>query len=162
MEQIKDVEQLVQLLRKNNLRIASCESVTAGLFASMVTSIPHASQVLQGGIIAYQNEIKQKIVGVDKTIIERYGVISSQCVEVMATSIKNQFNAEIGVSFSGNAGPSAMENHPVGCVWIAIADENGVKSYQFHFAGERNDIRKQCVIEATHLIMKHINNLGKK
>ena len=147
------ITELVHTLLKQHQTIATCESVTAGLFAAAIAAVPHASNTLQGGVIAYQNHIKEQIVGVKKETIMTHGVISAECVKEMAVSVKEMFGSDIGVAFSGNAGPDTMEGKPVGCVWVGISDEFGVEGYELQLSGTRNEVRQRCVVEACRLIL---------
>lgn len=142
------MQELVKLLRRKNKTIGSCESLTAGLFTSLLAEVPGASAVLKGGIVSYQTQIKERVVHVDEKLIRQYGVISAECAAAMAQQARVLLDVDLCVSFTGNAGPSAMEGKPAGCVYCALADERGctVYAYQFHHAS-RNTVR-QKVVEA--------------
>lgn len=139
------MEELIRLLKLKHLTIGSCESLTAGLFCSEMASIRGASSVLKGGIVTYQTVIKERVVGVDHDIIEGQGVISAACAKEMAVKAARLLDCDICVSFTGNAGPEAMEGKPVGCVYCAIAYRNMVISYHLQLSGTRNEIRAQAV-----------------
>ena len=156
MEINEKMMELVAALRRSNLHIATCESLTAGLFAAHVASIAHASQVLKGGIIAYQNEVKEQIVGGPAALIKQHGVVSSACVKAMAKAVKERFRCEIGISFSGNAGPDCLEGKPVGCVYMGIALHEECFAYELQLKGSRNAIREQCVRIGCEEVLKLI------
>lgn len=139
------MEEMLALLKQKGWTIGSCESLTAGLFTATLAAISGASAVLKGGIVAYQNEIKAQVVGVDDEVIQTHGVISAPCAAQMAIKSRELLNCDICVSFSGNAGPDVMEGKPVGCVYCAIADAYEVKTYRLQLSGNRNEIRAQAV-----------------
>ncbi|MCK5945722.1 MAG: CinA family protein [Mycoplasmataceae bacterium] len=116
--------------------LSSIESLTGGLFASEITSKPGASKYFKGSIVTYQNEIKEKL-GIDTT----NGVINKETALAMSKAGRKYFDSDICVSFTGNAGPEAMDGKPVGLVFIAINND----VYELNLSGDRNSIRKQAV-----------------
>ena len=157
------MEEMLALLKQKGWTIGSCESLTAGLFTSTLASISGASAVLKGGIVAYQSEVKARVVNVDDALIQTYGVISAPCAKQMAILARELLGCDICVSFTGNAGPDVMEGKPVGCVYCAIADANGAETYHLQFAGSRNEVRAQAVArmceEVVAWLMKHEGDL---
>ena len=105
------MKELVELLKEKKLTIASCESLTAGLFSSRIAEIPGASNVLVGAIVTYATRIKEEIVHVDPKIIEQEGVVSAACAKAMAENTRKLLQADLCVSFTGNAGPACMRNN---------------------------------------------------
>lgn len=118
------------------MTIATVESFTGGLMASRLTSIPGVSKVYKGSMITYANEIKERL-GVDTS----NGVINKEAAKEMALKGKEYFNVDICISFTGNAGPSTMENKPVGEVYISFND----KVFALELKGDRESIRNQAV-----------------
>lgn len=136
---------IVELLSSKKLTISSAESFTGGLFASLVTDNSGASSVFKGGIVCYTNEIKENILGVDKSIIDEYGAVSKQCAESMVINCQRLFNTDIAVSFTGNAGPTASENKKVGEVYIGILINDDLNVYSLELTGHRDEIKhKAC------------------
>ena len=105
---------VVELLKNSNLTIGSIESLTGGLFASNLTSIPGVSKVFKGSVVSYATEVKEMVVNVSKDVVTNYGVVSKECALEMALNGKKLLGVDVCVSFTGNAGPSAMENKEVG------------------------------------------------
>jgi nicotinamide-nucleotide amidase len=139
-------QQLLQALANRKLTLGSVESITGGLFASTICSIPGASKVFKGGIVSYSCEVKEKVVGVSKDDIDIYGVVSNHVADAMAKGGRNKLNVDVCVSFTGNAGPTAEPGKaPVGRVYIAISTEHGIVPIMQDFTGERNRIREQAV-----------------
>ncbi len=139
------MQKIINLLISKNLTIASCESITGGLFSSEVTSISGASKVFRGGLITYQNLAKERLLDISEDFIKEYGVISKETANIMAKKVSELFASDIGISFTGNAGPSVLENKPVGMVYSTIYFKKEYHSYIDELSGLRNEIRAQCV-----------------
>ena len=139
------MDKLVSLLKERNLTISCAESLTGGLFASSITNVSGASNVFKGGVVSYTNEIKEKVLGIEKNVLDNEGAISYECCKQMANNVKSIFNTDIGVSFTGNAGPSASENKPVGLVYIGISYFDKCDVYELNFNGDRISIKNQCI-----------------
>lgn len=150
---MKDV---VEALKERNLTIGSCESLTAGLFASTIAEVSGASAVLKGGIITYWTSCKINVVHVDEEVVATYGVISAPCAKEMAEKARALLDVDICVSFTGNAGPDAMEGKPAGRIYCAIATPKQTYGYEFQLSGTRNEVRKEVVMrmgeEVLHII----------
>ncbi len=140
------MKDLVALLIQKQYTIASVESLTAGLFASKIAQVPGASKVLYGGLITYQSECKQEVLHVDAKVIKKYGVISKEVADAMALQGQKMFACDVVVSFSGNAGPDAMDGKPVGLVHMAIVVKQQLYSFENVFAGDRETIRNEACL----------------
>ncbi len=120
-------EAVVEMLKKNNLKLATAESCTGGLISKRITNISGASSVFDCGIVSYSNEIKHKILGVNENDLKNYGAVSSQVAKQMASGVLKLSGADIAVSVTGIAGPlSDGTSKPVGLSYIALADKNNV------------------------------------
>lgn len=135
---------LGRMLVESNQTLAVAESCTGGNIAHFLTSNPGSSAYFKGGVVAYSNEIKNKLLDVPVNVIESVGAVSQQVAEAMATGARKALNADFAVATTGIAGPDGgTEEKPVGTVWIAVAGPSGVKSkmYIFKHNRERNIIR---------------------
>jgi nicotinamide-nucleotide amidase len=133
-----------RLLMQLNQTMAVAESCTGGNIAHFITSNPGSSVYFKGGIVAYSNDIKVKLLGVPAEIIEKEGAVSQQVAEAMAIGARKSLGADYAVSTTGIAGPDGgSEEKPVGTVWIAVAGPSGIisKKYNFKHNRERNIIR---------------------
>ena len=139
------MKELVEKLKQSNLTLSSAESLTGGLFASTITSIPGVSSIFKGGAVTYWNEIKHDVLGVSNEIINTYGVVSSECAAEMARGVKKIYSSNVAISFTGNAGPDVMEGKPAGLVYSSIYYEGKVVSYSDMISGTRNEVRNQIV-----------------
>ncbi|MBE6784326.1 MAG: competence/damage-inducible protein A [Ruminococcaceae bacterium] len=114
---------LVKLLKKHNLKIALAESCTGGYAAKRITDISGSSAVFDCGIVSYSNEIKNKILGVNKDDLEKYGAVSEPVAKQMAEGVKKLSGADYAIGITGIAGPlSDGTNKPVGLSYIAVSD----------------------------------------
>jgi nicotinamide-nucleotide amidase len=120
---INEIAQEIQkILLERGQMMATAESLTGGLVASHIVDIPGSSAVLAGGIIAYQNEVKEQLLGVPHQFLEEKGAVSAETVKAMAEGTRQKFGCEWAIATSGIAGPGGAEpGKPVGTVWMAVA-----------------------------------------
>jgi PncC family amidohydrolase len=137
-------EEVGKLLSKDNLTVAVAESITGGLLSEKLTSISGSSEYFIGGVIAYSYYAKERLLNVPYSLIEKYGAISKETVELLAKNVSRIFMTDIGLSVSGNAGPISQENKPVGLVYIGIYFKGFSTVSEEHFSGNRAQIRKQA------------------
>ena len=134
-----------ELIKRGEM-MATAESCTGGLIASSIVNEAGSSAILKGGIVAYQNEVKHDLLGVDEEILEKYGAVSEQTVKAMAEGARQKFNCEWAVATSGIAGPTGAEpGKPVGTVWMCVASSLQNEAFCEIFAGNREQIRKKSV-----------------
>ena len=148
-----------EALEQRNEMMATAESCTGGLIASSIVDIPGSSAILAGGVVAYQNEIKVKLLDVSETTIDKYGVVSGETVKEMADGARKKFGCEWAVATSGIAGPGGAEpGKPVGTVWIAVASSLQNEAFCEIFSGNRNKVREKSVYKAMQLLLSRLNN----
>jgi nicotinamide-nucleotide amidase len=129
---------IISHLNKHNLSIGTIESCTGGYLAHVFTEIAGASNYFKGSIVAYSNEVKSNILNIPHSTIEYKGAVSQEVVELMATNGRTLLNSDITLATSGIAGPDGGTiEKPVGTIWIAIADKNGVESKCLHLTKQR-------------------------
>ncbi|MCR4616920.1 MAG: nicotinamide-nucleotide amidohydrolase family protein [Lachnospiraceae bacterium] len=132
---------VVDLLLANELTVSCAESCTGGMLSARLINVPGVSEVYKSGYITYSNKSKRKILGVRRSTIDKYGVISAETAKDMAKGLAAVTKADICVSVTGNAGPDAVEGKPVGLVYIGCCIKGKVAVTEAHFTGERNEIR---------------------
>jgi PncC family amidohydrolase len=148
---------LQQLCIEKGVSIAVAESCTAGLIASKLTTLPGSSSYFNGGVVAYQNEIKTKILGVSQSIIDEKTEVSVEVVNQMAKSVLEKFDANFAIATTGYAGPAGGTNkNPIGTVFIAIASVLGVVVNRFVFLGDRQSVVNQASESALSLLYNEI------
>lgn len=139
------MKELAKMLIDAHLSISSVESFTVGHFASRIGMNPGISKVYRGSIVSYQTMIKHKVVGIDQDLIDKYGVVSSQIAREMCLHGQKIFDSDICISFTGNAGPDAMEGKPVGLIYIGIAYLDHVSVFEYRLSGKREDIVEKAL-----------------
>ena len=151
-----EITNIAEELMRQGKTLAVAESCTGGYIAHLITSISGSSAYFKGGVVAYSNEIKQRILQVQATTLESQGAVSRQTVEEMASNLLNLFDADYAVAVSGIAGPGGGSvEKPVGTVWIAIASgEKRIVSTCFSFGGDRNLIIQQTAAAAFGMLLK--------
>ncbi|MEW6173627.1 MAG: competence/damage-inducible protein A [Bacillota bacterium] len=139
----EDIEAVVgKLLGTAGYTIALAESCTGGLVASRLTDVPGSSEYFKGGVVAYANDVKEKVLGVPAAVLEQNGAVSPETAVAMAEGIRKVIGADIGVGITGIAGPTgATLEKPVGLVYIAVATPAGTESKRFNFPGGRFAVR---------------------
>lgn len=136
-------------------KLATAESLTGGLIGGAITAVPGASKVYAGGIVSYSNEIKHKLLGVSWEDLNAYGAVSAPVAKTMAAGARRVLEADVAVSVTGLAGPDADEfGHPVGTVFIGYADEHTTLAREYHFEGNREQVRQQTIQAAMELVLE--------
>ncbi len=132
-------EVIGKMLLQQQATLATAESCTGGYIAHLITSISGSSAYFKGSVVSYANEIKINELGVNPADLEKHGAVSQQVVEQMAVGMLKKFKVDYAVATSGVAGPTGgTAEKPVGTVWIAVANKNGVVSKQFTFGKLRS------------------------
>ena len=134
----------VTLAIEKHKTIATAESCTGGLVGHRITEVSGSSDVYKGGLVVYSNEAKMDMLDVEKTTLEKFGAVSAETAESMAKNVMKKFDADLGISVTGIAGPTGgTEEKPIGLVYIGLADKNNtkVKKYNFGDTRKRNKLR---------------------
>ena len=135
-DSIEDV--IIQLAKSKNSTVSTAESCTGGLIGHRLTEVSGSSDVYKGGFVVYSNESKIDLLGVDKSILKKYGAVSEETAQAMAKNITKIFASDYGISVTGIAGPAGgTDQKPVGLVYIGFAKKDNVKVKKFHFGTDR-------------------------
>ena len=150
------MKSLVKILTKKKLRISFAESCTGGLLASRITSISGASKVFNLGLITYSNQMKIKILKVNRNIINKYGAVSHECCLAMVKNLSRISKANINVSITGIAGPKGgTKQKPVGLVYIGVKKGDKIQINKCLFKSKkRSSIQKATVKKTLDLILR--------
>jgi nicotinamide-nucleotide amidase len=124
--------------------VATAESLTAGMVSAVLADTPGASGMLQGGVVAYQNSVKENVLRVPPELLADVGSVDSGVAAAMADGARTALGADIGISTTGVAGPEAHDGKPVGTVYIGIATAAGTAGFEYLFSGNRAEIRGQA------------------
>lgn len=142
-----------RILTERQLTIGIAESCTGGLISHQFTNAPGSSNYFMGGVVAYSNEVKIKVLGVRPEVIQRFGAVSEETAKAMAIGITGLLETDVGLGVTGIAGPSGgTKEKPVGLVYIALSFRGKVTIRKFNFTGERIEIKNQTAAEALRLI----------
>lgn len=145
-------EKVKNELEKAGFWIASAESLTGGMFSDNLISVSGAGNVSRGGIVCYHPSVKINTLGVSAELINREGTVSEACARELAKNVAKKLDANIGISFTGVAGPDNVEGKDVGTVFIGIYINGLEEVHEFKFLGEREDIRYRTTIKGFELI----------
>jgi nicotinamide-nucleotide amidase len=147
-------EQVVRLLADRSVAVA--ESCTGGLMAARLTERAGSSAYFAGGIVAYSNEAKVELAGVDAELIARVGAVSDEVAEALALGAINRFEAEFGIGITGIAGPDGgTKEKPVGLVCFCVAATSGQRlTRHAQLPGNRADVRDRATTVAMHLLRR--------
>lgn len=154
----KPLEVLVgELLTKRGLKLVTAESCTGGLIGHLITNVAGSSTYYLGGVTAYANEAKARLLGVRWETIEKYGAVSSETVIEMARGIRTALEADIGISVSGIAGPGGgSPEKPVGTVWIGLSSQREEYSRHYLWSGDRLAIKQQSAQASLSLLVEYL------
>ena len=148
---------LASNLLNNNLTVAVMESCTGGLLCNALTQTPGSSGYFKGGMVAYSAALKQAF-GVDSNLIDKFGTVSSEVAADMARSIRDLVGSDIGISTTGVAGPSPIEDKPVGKVYIGISSTAGTNVKELNLPQERLLVKQRATNEALMTLLKLVAN----
>jgi len=154
----KDMIELQELLRANKMTITTAESCTGGLVAHLITKISGSSDIFNGAIVSYSNDIKHKELKVKNETLKSFGAVSKETVEEMLKGTLEKFSANFAIAISGIAGPSGgTKNKPVGTVVIGICDSKDHKIVDtYHFKGTREEVQIQAAKTSLKKIYKFL------
>lgn len=147
-----DSQGINKLFRELGRTLGSIESFTGGAFAKEITSVSGASHFFKGALVTYATEEKNRLLGISYKDIDEFGVVSKEIAGQMASNGKKLLNVDYCVSFTGNAGPSAMEGKPVGEIHIGIAFLDTTRVYSYNLSGTREVIQNKAIVIAFELL----------
>ena len=146
-------------LTETRQTVSVAESCTGGLLGAALTDRPGSSSYFLGGIQAYANSVKEKLLGVDHETLASVGAVSEEVASEMALGIQRLTGSDWAVSTTGIAGPDGgTEDKPVGTVWVSVADSVGVFSQKLSLDGSRSEIRDRTVIEALSMLLERLSH----
>lgn len=140
---------VVEKAKAAGATVATAESLTGGLIAAMLTSVPGSSASVRGGIVSYVNEVKAEVLGVSEDVLARQGAVDELVALQMARGALRELGSDVSVAVTGIAGPTGAEpGKPVGTVWIGCATAKKTHAACHHFEGGREAVRLQTVLIA--------------
>ena len=154
-------EAVLEAARRRGWTLSCAESCTGGLLGGALTEVPGSSSVFWGSAVTYSNEAKTRILGVDASLIARYGAVSGECAGAMARGARSVYGTDLAVAVTGVAGPDGgSDDRPVGTVWFALDLQDGMSSaFCRHFSGSRERVR-DCSVRTALLELWRILTLN--
>lgn len=146
-------EQAVRAALAAGCTVATAESLTAGMLSAVLADTPGASGMLQGGVVAYQNQVKESMLAVPPELLAAVGSVDGGVAAAMAAGARTALGADIGIATTGVAGPKAHDGKPVGTVYIGIATAAGTESFGYLLSGSRSEIRGQACAAALERLL---------
>ena len=146
-----------RLLKEQDATLSTAESCTGGYLAHLITSVPGSSDYYHGSIIAYQNSIKQALLGVPETILKAHGAVSREVVIAMAEGARKKLGTDYALSTSGVAGPDGgTTEKPVGTCWIAMTSPTGTETKLLHLGTDRQRVIHMASVNALNMLRKEL------
>ena len=143
-------------LLEREAAISCAESCTGGLLSSLLTDVEGSSAYMQGAVVAYANDVKEKLLGVKHETLEKYGAVSEETAREMARGAAKLMGTDIGVGITGIAGPGGgTQEKPVGRVYIAVAGPQGEQVRANDFCGDRDEVKLQAVSTALRMLVDY-------
>jgi nicotinamide-nucleotide amidase len=151
-----------RLLLERKATVATAESCTGGLVSSFLTETAGSSDVFQGGVVAYHNEVKRALLNVPQLILDDYGAVSAETVRAMATNVKEMMGTTYGLAISGVAGPGGGSSEkPVGTVWLGISGPNGAgKELKILHVNDRKSVRTYAGYVLLDLLRRNLQGFN--
>ncbi len=152
---------LVRRLSASHTTLGTAESLTGGALADAIVRVAGASAIFRGAIVAYDNDIKASLLGVDETAIETYGAVSDQVARAMALGACKQLGTDLALATTGIAGPTgATPDKPVGLVYVALATARGdVTVRRLTLPGNRDEVRRRSTLAALDMLWRYLDGL---
>jgi len=146
---------VLDALRGRTMRIAVAESCTGGMLGMRLTAVPGSSDVVVGGIIAYDNAVKVRDLGVSEATLVAHGAVSEETARAMASGVRTRMGVDVGVSITGVAGPGGgTPEKPVGTFCVGVDVRGEVRSLRTSGVGDRQEIRQRATQAALSLVRK--------
>ncbi|MCX4819776.1 CinA family protein [Streptomyces sp. NBC_01142] len=150
---MKTAARVLALLAERGETLAVAESLTGGLVAAELTSVPGASESFRGSVTAYATHLKRDILGVDGTLLAERGAVDPEVAQQMAAGVRGVLGATWGIATTGVAGPEPQDGQPVGTVFVAVAGPDGQgKVAALRLNGGRAEIRRESVRSVLELL----------
>ena len=154
--------QLKELMLKKGLKLATAESCTGGMVAARIVNVPGSSEYFMGGVVAYDNSVKMKVLNVKAETLLKFGAVSEETAREMVLGVRELLGTECGISTTGIAGPTGgTPEKPVGLTYIGVSVKNRTEVFKFIFEDDdpdpvkqRNNRRRKATKKAIQLLVK--------
>lgn len=140
-------------LSEQKVTVAAAESLTGGLVAASIVSVPGASSVFRGAVVAYATDLKHELLGVDADLLSAKGPVDPDVALQMASGVRSRLGADWGVSTTGVAGPGPQDGVAPGTVYVAVASEDASSVRRLDLSGDRTEVRSESVAAVLALLL---------
>ena len=148
--------QIGKLLKEHGLTLSAAESCTGGEIAHLITTVPGSSSYFLGSVTSYAIPVKETVLGVPSSLIEKHGVVSSEVAAAMAEGVRKLTGSDYSVSTTGVAGPGADGDIPEGTVWIGVATPKGTYTVKYNYKNDRKRNIERFAASALNFLRLHI------
>ncbi len=153
--------EIASALEARGMTLASAESCTGGMVGMLITSLPGSSRFYRGGVVAYSDDLKRELLGVDPESIRLHGAVSAQVAMQMASGVRHVTESDIGIAITGIAGPGGgSPAKPVGTVCLAV-DGPGIGQLEMiHVPGDRETVRRNSALRLLEILLESLRSEG--
>jgi PncC family amidohydrolase len=147
-------------LKELVLTVSVAESVTGGMIGSRLTDVAGSSEYFMGGVVAYSNNAKVKLLGVQRETLAQHGAVSEETAREMAEGVRRAFGTDIGLAVSGIAGPGgATKDKPIGLMWLAISAKDFAQARSIRLSGDRLQNKAGAADEVLKMLEEYLDSL---
>lgn len=152
------VRRIAACCLERGIKVGVAESCTGGRVAAALTDVPGASRWFKGGVVSYSEDVKTAVLGVPAETLTRHGAVSAETAEAMASNARRVLDVDAAVSITGLAGPDGDGVHEVGTVFVGVALSTGVEAVEYHFSGNRAEVRTQACVAALDALLAALSD----
>jgi PncC family amidohydrolase len=152
------VRLVLAVLGERRLSLAVAEGDTGGVLLQWLTAVPGSSAAIRGGVVAYHDDLKRQLLGVEAALIRQHGAVSAEVVEAMARGVRRAAGADVGLATTGIAGPGGgTPTKPVGLTFVAVVDGEGLMVREHRWQGGRESNRRASGTAALQVLLDLLN-----
>jgi nicotinamide-nucleotide amidase len=148
--------QIIELLTTRGQTVATAESLTGGLVAAALTSVPGSSLAFRGGVVAYATPLKAALLGVPERLLADHGPVHPEVAQAMARGVASRLGATFGLATTGVAGPGPADGHPAGTVFVAVGNRLEATAYGLSLTGTRAEVRAASVTSVLSALVRKL------
>jgi PncC family amidohydrolase len=150
------VKSLHDILTEKGLSVSVAESCTGGLLSHYLTLLPGSSSFFRAGVVTYASSAKEKILGIPRKAISRFGVVSREIAISMAERARTVTGSDLSIATTGNLGPAVLDNKACGLIYIAVSGAFGSECRELRLSGERDENKNSAAVKAIELLIEVI------
>jgi nicotinamide-nucleotide amidase len=148
--------EIIESLTARAQTVAVAESLTGGLLAAALTSVPGSSVAFRGGVVAYATPLKVALLGVPEDLLAKHGPVHAEVARAMARGVASRLGATFGLATTGVAGPGPADGHPAGTVFVAVGNGLEAHAYGLRLTGNRAEVRAASVTSVLSLLVRQL------